>query len=241
MGTSTDFGGGTGGAWSDFKRAATYFVRGGGGGAGGGPAHVVGRHVAALGGASRATSTASAGIGAAQQIAGLVAGIARDGLDAALREADLGHLVGQDRFHVVEGLLELILRDVGAGSDAEAANQAACDVLEDLFDPDAITYADLAAVEIDRERVAEIVKLFLAAFVFRRLAPILAERFTRIASDASEEARLEDEIRGYISAVVKLEIGERDAVAIAWTGVEGRDAIRRSIAAAYEYIESHDR
>jgi hypothetical protein len=85
------------------------------------------------------------------------------------------------------------------------------------------------------------VKLFLAAFVFRRLAPILAERFTRIASDASEEARLEDEIRGYISAVVKLEIGERDAVAIAWTGVEGRDAIRRSIAAAYEYIESHDR
>jgi len=112
--------------------------------------------VAALGGAARATSTATAGIQAAQQVGALVAGIARDGLDATLRDADLGHLVGQDRFHVVEGLLEIILRDVGAGSEAEAANQAACDVLEDLFDPDAVTYVDLAAVEIDRERVGEI-------------------------------------------------------------------------------------
>src|SRR5947207_904110 len=127
MGTSSDYGGGAGGAWTPFKRAATSYAKRGGTSRARG---AVARHVAALGGAGAATRSAAAGAAGAQRFAGLLAGIARDGLSEALREAGLAELVGRSRFDVVRGLVDMI---AGAGSDLEgqAARASALDVIDE--------------------------------------------------------------------------------------------------------------
>src|SRR5438552_18859951 len=104
MGTSSDYGGGTGGAWTPLKRAATNYAKHGGRSRG---ERGLARHVATLGGAGGATRSARAGIAGAANFAGLLAGIARDGLTPTLREAGLADLIGRGRFDIVRALVDV--------------------------------------------------------------------------------------------------------------------------------------
>jgi len=63
MGTSSDSGGGVGGAWTPYKRAATSFVNHGGADR---AATAMARLVAALGGAAQAAAGSTAGAAAGQ-------------------------------------------------------------------------------------------------------------------------------------------------------------------------------
>jgi hypothetical protein len=231
MGTSSDYGGGTGGAWTPFKRAATDYAKHGGRGR---AERVLARHVGTLGGATGATRSARTGIAGAANLAGLLAGIARDGLTATLRDAGLADLVGRGRFDIVRALVDLI---AGAGSDREgqAARQAALDVIDELF-ADSQDYDELAEITLDADGVVAALEAFLAAYVYNRLLPQIDERLTRLA-DAAERKRLDADLRQLIRARVQLGLRDIDPLAVDWSGAEGRRIITNALRAVYRVLE----
>jgi hypothetical protein len=175
MGTSTDRGGGSGGAWTPLKRAATSFMNAADGGRGTSFAgrRLLARHVPVLGGAAGAVAGARAGRAGAQRLGSLLSRIADDGLATALTRQGLADLVGGDRFTVLDALANLIAGD-GADLDAQAARDATFDVLAELF-PDADSWADLDAVRVDADEVARLLELFLSRYIYNRI-PVIAER-----------------------------------------------------------------
>jgi hypothetical protein len=231
MGTSSDYGGGTGGAWTPFKRAATDYAKHGGRGRG---ERVLARHVATLGGAGGATRSARAGIAGAANFAGLLAGIARDGLTATLREAGLADLVGRGRFEIVRALVDLI---AGAGSDLEgqAARQAALDVIDELF-AEREDYDELAEITLDADGLVAALEAFLAAYVYNRLLPQIDERLTRL-TDPAERKRLDGDLRQLIRARVQLGLRDVDPLVVDCSGAEGRRIITNALRAVYRVLE----
>ncbi|MGE3413600.1 MAG: hypothetical protein AB7L91_15390 [Dehalococcoidia bacterium] len=233
MGTSSDFDGGTGGAWTSYKHAASRFASHGGQKQ---AKRVLARHVAALGGASAAAGSASAGVRTGQGVASFATGLAARGLSDALRDLGLGELVGRDRFEVLEGLLEEIAE---TGSDLEqvAARNAAMDVLEELYPDDAEDYEDLEAIELGPDDVAALVQTFVSAYVFNRLLPSLAERLAR-QDDQELARRHQAELVDYVQSIVQLELSKVNPLSVNWRGRRGREIIERLIADAYGILEA---
>lgn len=232
MGTSTDYGGGQGGAWTPFKRAATSYAKHGGRSR---AELVVARHVGTLGGAAGATRSARAGIAGAANFAGLLAGIARDGLTPTLRDAGLGDLVGRGRFDVVRALVDVI---AGAGSDLEgqAARAAALDVIDELF-ADAEAYDELADLTLDADGLVRALESFIAYYIYNRLLPQIDERLTRYA-DAARAERLDGDLRQLIRAQVRIRLRDVDPLAVDWSGAEGRRLIESALRSVYDVLEA---
>ncbi len=92
MGTSTDRDGGSGGAWTPLKYAATSYMNAAEAGHNNQIAgrRLLARHVPVLGGAAGAVAEARAGRAGAQRLGQLLAGIATDGLAATLTDRGLG-------------------------------------------------------------------------------------------------------------------------------------------------------
>jgi hypothetical protein len=234
MGTSTDRGGGSGGAWTPLKRAATSLMNAADAGHGTGLAgrRLLARHVAVLGGAAGALSGARAGRTGAQRLGSLLSGIASNGLATTLSEQDLGHLVGGDRFTVLDALAGLIAGD-GADVDAQAARDATFDVLAELF-PDADSWADLDAVQVDADELVRLLELFLARYIYNRI-PVIAERLARI-TDPAKAQRAEEDLQRMVESFVALRL-PGDPLHVDWDGAEGRKIIEDTLQTVYEALE----
>ena len=176
MGTSADRTPGSGGAWTPLKYATTSYVRGL---RSGDPRQhdralrVLARHVPVLGGAGAASGSARAGRSGMQRLGGLLAGIGAAGLAPTLEAFGLTDLVGRDRFDVLDALVTLLAGD-GDDLDSQAARDAACDVLDEVF-ADADTWQELAAATVTREDMQTLLEVFLACYVYNR-TPVIAER-----------------------------------------------------------------
>jgi len=109
MGTSKDYAGGKGGDWTPYRYASTSFVKKGGGER---ADRLLARYVGALGGAiAAAASGTGAVLAPAQGLAGIGVGLAQRGLSPTLEELGLSHLVGADRYEVLDGLLDALAGD----------------------------------------------------------------------------------------------------------------------------------
>lgn len=233
MGTSKDYSGGTGGNWTPYKHAAANFARRGGGER---AEKVLGRYVAAMGGAGALTgASAQAAVGSTQGVAAFGSGLAADGLTRTLERLGLGHLVGQDRYEVFDGLLEALAGD-GATLEDRAVLAALCEAFEELFPDDAESYGELQAVTLDADGVIELIERFVARWVYDRMLPTLAEKFAHIA-DAAVVRRRNDELRERIRLLAKLELEDRNVLTIDWNGDEGRDMLGRLVEDIYEDME----
>jgi len=232
MGTSSDYTGGSGGAWTPFKRAATAYAKHGGGERAG---RLLARHVATLGGAALAAASARTGTTAGQRLGGLLAGVATEGLTPTLERLGLADQIGRDRFEVLDALITYI---AGSGGDleAQAARDAACDILDELF-PEGAGYDDLAGVSVDAADLERLLALFLAAYVYNRV-PIIAERLSRLG-DPQAAARADGELRDYIRAYIDLQLGD-EPLAIDWSGAEGRQVVERAVQAVYALLEAYE-
>lgn len=231
MGTSSDFKGSSGGAWTPYKRAITDYAKHGGQER---LERVIARHVAALGGAT-AASRAPAAVGGAQRLGGLLSGIATEGLGPTLERLELGHLVGRGRYEVLEALVAII---TGPGSDleVEAARQAACDVIEQLFER-RNTFEEMEAIEINEATLLKLLQSFLALCAFYRILPQLTERLTKF-SNPTDATELEDEMREFIRALVQLNLAGQDPLSLDWEGAQGRSLLRSVVQGAYQHMES---
>ena len=233
MGTSADRVGGSGGAWTPLKYAATSYTNV----AAGGPSSVTAgrrvltRHVPVLGGVARAVAGARAGRAGGQRLASVLAGLATNGLGVALADQGLGHLVGSDRLAVLDGLASLVAGD-GADVDGQAARDAMFDVLAELF-PDADSWADLDAVRVDADDILNLLELFLARYVYNRI-PVIAERLARLTDPVTAQ-RKEEDLQRMVESLVHLQLPS-DALRVDWSGTEGRQIIDDSLRAVYDAL-----
>jgi len=233
MGTSTDRAGGKGGAWTPLKYAATAYMNAAGSGRGNPTAarRVLARHVAVLGGAAGAVAGAGAGRASAQRLGAVLAGIATDGLGAALTDQGLGHLVGGDRLTVLDAFAGMVAGD-GADIDGQAARDAMFDVLADLF-PDADSWTELDAVRLDADGVRQLLESFLARYVYNRI-PVIAERLARL-DDPAKAQRAEEDLQRMVASFVHLQLPD-DALTVDWAGAEGRTIIDETLRAVYDAL-----
>ena len=233
MGTSTDRTGGTGGAWTPLKHAATAYMNAADSGRRSSAAarRVLARHVAVLGGAGGVVAGARAGRAGAQRLGAVLAGVATDGLGAALTAHGLGHLVSEDRLTVLDALASIVAGD-GADIDGQAMRDAMFDVLADLF-PDADSWAELDAVRLDADGVRQLLELFLARYVYNRI-PVIAERLARL-DDPVKAQRAEEDLQRMVASFVHLQL-PGDALRVDWAGAEGRTIIDESLRAVYDAL-----
>lgn len=143
--------------------------------------------------------------------------------------------VGQDRYEVLEGLLDALGGD-GATLEDRAVLAALCEAFEELFPDDAEDYDQLEATTLDADGVAELIERFVARWVYDRMLPTLAEKFAHI-TDPEVVRRRDDELRERIVLLAKLELEDRSAIDIDWAGDEGRAILTRLVEAIYEDME----
>lgn len=233
MGTSSDHTGGTGGNWTPYKHAASNFARRGGEAR---AEKVLARYVAALGGAAAAASSGrAAGVAAGRGIAAFGAGLASEGLTPTLERLGLGHLVGADRYDVLDGLVEALGGDGGSLED-QAVERAIIEAFQELFPDDAQSYEELEAVALGPEAVVSLIELFVAAWAYALLLPTLAEKFSHIEDPETAQQRY-SELRERMTKLVRLEIGDRDALSIDWRGAEGETILTLVVDQLYEDME----
>lgn len=231
MGTSKSNTGGTGGAWTDFKRDATWFAKRGGSQR---IAKTLAGHVAAMGGAAAAAAAATVGSRTGQSLGSfLAASTGPSGLAGGLEAVGLGRLIGQDRFTI---LSELVDEFAGSGSDleAQAARNALLDVLDEILPDDDATPLD--TVQLDEAAVTDALCRYMAALVYNRAIPVIDERLTRLENPALAQQR-DQELRQYIVALVRLRLAGMAPLDVDWQGDVGRKLIDGMLRAVYDQIE----
>ncbi|WP_225504677.1 hypothetical protein [Mycolicibacterium fortuitum] len=152
-------------------------------------------------------------------------------LATALTSIGLHDLIGQDRFSVLDSLITFIAGD-GDDLDAQAARDAACDVLEELFG-DADQWADLAAVDVTPDDLTRMLETFLSLYVYNRV-PVVAERLSRLDSPV-QSRQADQEMRLIIADMVAIHLPE-DPFTVDWRGGAGRSLADAAIASVYEAL-----
>lgn len=234
MGTSADRGTGSGGAWTPLKRAATGYAHSASDGS---PAprwaaeKVLGRYVAVLGGAAAATSSARSGTTGLARLGGLLASVGAAGLGQTLNTAGLAHLVGRDRFDVLDELISLVAGDA-SDVESQAARDAACDVLDELF-ADADTWEELESTGVSPDQLRALLTLFVAKYVYNRL-PVLAERLARLIDPAAVR-EADRQIIGMIHDLVSLRM-PANPLTFDWSGAAGRSFANDAVREVYELL-----
>ena len=231
MGTSASNSGGTGGAWTDFKRDASTFARYGGANR---AAKALAGYVAAAGGAAATTGSAGPAIRTGQSLAAFLTGsTGPTGVAGGLETVGLGHLVGANRYAILSELLD---RFAGSGNDleAQAARNALLDVLDEVLPED--EGQPLDEVRLDEAAVIELLQRYLAALIYNRAIPVIDERLTRLQNPQLARER-DQELRGYIVALVRLRTQGKSSLELDWQGAEGHDFIESMVRAVYEQLE----
>lgn len=231
MGTSKSNTGGTGGAWTGFKRNATGFAKYGGQDRAG---KALAGYVAAMGGAAAATASAAIGARTGQSLARfLVGSTGPTGFTGGLREVGLERLVGTDRFTVLNGLVDEL---GGSGSDleAQAARDALLDVLDQVLPEDE---GALDSARLDGAAVTETLYRYIVALVYNRAIPIIDERLSQLENPTLARER-DQELRAYIDALVRLRMPEASPLSVDWQGADGRSFIAEMLRAVYDQLES---
>lgn len=136
---------------------------------------------------------------------------------------------------MLDGLVTLLAGD-GDDLDSQAARDAACDVLDEVF-AGSDTWEDLSATVVSRDDIASLLELFLAQYVYNRV-PVIAERLGSLPDrQAAREA--DDQMRQLISDLVVLRLPD-DLFSVAWSGPEGRAIADDTIEALYQTLDAMD-
>ncbi len=246
MGTSASRGGDNapkGAAWSNAKRQVTSFTRGSGATA----SSAIGAFVAATqeakkGGGGRArgkTNRLSSAVSPGQALGSFLSGIATHGLDETLRSHGLEHLIGASSPNVISGIIDNICEQDGVLDDA-IARAATVEVLAEIFDESDDAYSNLREQwdsDLDKNRVVELITLFLSQAIFQRFLADLGDKIESNAMSAAHAEQCEQEALEFIKEMVKFEIGEIDPLKFNWKGAAGERLIQRNLVAALSQLE----
>jgi hypothetical protein len=184
-----------------------------------------------LGGTAGAAGSARAGARGIQGLGALLSVMGASDLATALAAIGLEDLVGQDRFSVLDALITFIAGD-GDDLDAQAARDAACDVIEELFG-NADQWADLASINVTPDDLNRMLEMFLSLYVYNRV-PVIAERLSKLENPA-QSRHADQEMRLIIADMVAIHLPD-DPFTIDWRGGAGRALADDAIATVYEAL-----
>jgi hypothetical protein len=230
MGTSSRYTAPTGGEWTRAKTRMTNWTRGGGQNADLASA-ALGAFVTALGGAASAAATASGGVSGAAGLGEFLTDVSREGLDATLDRYELADVVGAEPLEVIN---EIAGRISGAGDSVEESvgRQAVLEVLSELY-ADAETFEEMDAVAVDADLLRDLLARYLTEYIYRRVLQALGDRIRDNAASEAEAARLEQQLRDHIRALVDLDLSTIDPLRLNWRGAEGRGRMEELLADAF--------
>lgn len=237
MGTSKDATAGKGGDWTPLKRAATDYAKtlSTSGPSRGLGERVLSRAVTVLGGGTSAVGSSRSGSAAARRLGGFLSATASQGLEATLRSFGLEQFVGKDRFELLDALMTLLAGD-GADDESQAARDAVCDVIEQMFGA-ADDWEELSAVALAPEDVRELLEEFLGAYVYNRM-PVIAERLAR-AIDPDISVRGDQNLRAIIREIVVAALPD-DPLSIDWAGPEGAEFVEAAMTDIFQTLEAFE-
>jgi hypothetical protein len=230
MGTSSRYTAPTGGDWTRAKTRMTNWTRGGGQN-GDLASAALGAFVTALGGAASAAATATGGVSGAAGLGEFLTDVSREGLDATLDRYELADVVGAEPLEVIN---EIAGRISGAGDSVEESvgRQAVLEVLSELY-ADADTFEEMDAVAVDADLLRDFLARFLTEYIYRRVLQALGDRIRDNAASEAEAARLEQQLRDHIRALVDLDLSTIDPLRLNWRGAEGRRRMEELLADAF--------
>ncbi|WP_411720913.1 hypothetical protein, partial [Mycetocola sp.] len=194
---------------------------------------LLGRQVAVFGGASGAARSAAAGRVAIARLGEFFSSIAEVGFAEAIERIGLQHLIGGDRFDVLDELLTLLTGD-GGDLESQAARDAQCDVLDEYFGT-AESWDDMAALSMTELGLEELLRDFLARYVYNRI-PAIGERLARIMNPVAAR-RADERIIEMIEGYVEIHLPS-SALNFDWAGAEGRDFANEAVADVYRALEA---
>jgi hypothetical protein len=193
MGTSKDYGGGKGGAWTTTKRIATQISHDGP------DADRIRRYaeayVEALGGPAQAAQNSIAATRTTAAIGGFFNDVRDKGLGQALTDLGLAEAIGKPAMELIEMLADKLAGE-GATLDENAAREALIDLL-DLEWGD-LTYAEIEAQTLGDDQIREGLATYLARFVFRKVLPLIESKLNKATPDIRR--RTEEDLAGYAAA-----------------------------------------
>ncbi|HKS47110.1 MAG TPA: hypothetical protein VJT49_18770 [Amycolatopsis sp.] len=136
---------------------------------------------------------------------------------------------------------ELITYVAGDGNDldSQAARDAVCEVLDEVF-ADADTWdemTDTAEAGVSRENLVPLLETFLSQYVYNRV-PVVAERLSRI-TDPQAARHADEEMRQIIQDLVTLRLPD-DPFTVDWAGPQGRQIAEDAVRITYETLQSLD-
>lgn len=231
MGTSKDYSGSTGGAWTASKRIASQIAREG-------PSRdrirqYAEAYVGALGGAARAADRSTTASRAAAGIGGFFDSVRERGLTQTLEDLGLAEAVGRSSIELISMLADRLAGD-GATLDDIAARDALVDCLEEEFENE--TYEELEARTLTEEGIRASLARFLARFVFRKALPLLSSRLNRASADIRR--RTEQELDAYARAACADAVRGVDLNGFTGTGAAAQALAQSIVERAYALFSS---
>ncbi len=222
-------------AWTSPKRAIGKYASSGGGGVNAFKPVARG-FVRAQGGSRQATRGSAGGVRTAQFLAGALTAFVQGG-ETALSEFVGRNFVGRSADEVLAALVDE-LAPGGAQNEDAAARDAACTVLEELFEKYSVETVGINGLAaLDMAEVASVVVQYVAAYIFARLMQVLAIRLERNDLTPAAACRMERDIRSYVKDRVEEEVTPPQVNNISFTAAEGKRIVERVFDDAYSIIE----
>jgi len=239
MGTSTGYKMPKGGAWTPLKREGNRFLKQGPDGSVN-PGQLLNSYVGAIGGPAGIARSAGGGGGGggggqprgasaatrvARNVGGFISRVDEVGVDTALREIGLGHLVGASAGEIGSALLD-VLCGPASTIDDDAARGALAKLNEEMLN-EAQTAEDVEralTTTLDAVGLAGLLTQFFAHYIYERFCRDFYEAWRRLAGAAEVNAALES-VRTYISSLLETRFSQRDVSGIRWQGPEGEQLV----------------
>lgn len=218
-------------SWSVPKGAMTRFARGSG------SLGSIGRsYVRAGGGATARASSAQAGRQTAGRFGGFIAGGVRNGFVQAARDIGLTNLVGRDVQFVLAAFVDLIAPS-GATIEEAIARKALADTTWEVFQKYGVDVEGITALDrLGRDDVTSIISLYISNYVNERLQEELFFRLEKGTIDETTANQYADQIKGFITEVVRLDFQNIDPLRIDWQGNAGKEIIEQKYQEAYALL-----
>lgn len=221
--------------WQTAKAGMTRYANSGGGAsrlrsAGAG-------YVRAKGGARKSASSAITGRSSSRNLGGFLSTLAGSGIRQAFEKLGLGDVVGQPSDRVLARLVDA-LAPAGSTREEAAARNATIETLEYLYETVVGTDGDFTALEsMDAATVEDAIERSVSGYIYNRWLDDLGASIEKGAVTEAIAVKLEREVRTYVVSCVKLELGDKKILNIAWDQREGQQLIERVYRDAYSLLE----
>lgn len=167
------------------------------------------------GGVGRAARSTGRALG------GFLSGVGSVGLDAALRDVGLSHLIGQPAADVATGLLDALAAPANT-LDEHATRRALAKINEELIG-DARTYEDVEQAlsnVLDTQGLGRIIMNFFGEYLYQLFCRDFYENWSKRVGASQADRKLKS-IKDCIKSGLKAKVINLDVSKIKWFGREG--------------------